>query len=76
METINTLEGQVANLTDHVLLLEIERDLAITQRGALEDEVSSLTLSLHEIEEKISMISGVLYNAVMDCPRNKSRIQT
>ncbi len=68
VETINTLESQVANLTDHVLLLEIERDLAITQRGALEDEVSSLTLSLYEIEEKISMISGVLYNAVMDCP--------
>ena len=29
--------------------------------------VSHMT-SLYEIEEKISMISGVLYNAVMDCP--------
>ena len=68
METINTLESQVANLTDYVLLLEVERDLAITQKVALEDEVSSLTISLYEIEEKISMISGVLYNTVMDCP--------
>ena len=29
--------------------------------------MSSLTLSLHEIEEKINMIS-VIHNAVMDCP--------
>ena len=68
VETINILEQQIANLNGYVLLLETERDLAITQKETLEDEVSSLTLSLHEIEEKISMISGVLHNAVMDCP--------
>ena len=68
LESISILEQQIANLTGHVSLLETERDLAITQKEALEDEVSSLTLSLYEIEEKISMISGVLYSAVMDCP--------
>ena len=67
-ETINILEQQIANLSGYVLSLEIERDLAITQKETLEDEVSSLTLSLHEIEEKINMISGVIHNAVMDCP--------
>ena len=64
LESISILEQQIANLTGHVSLLETERDLAITQKETLEDEVSSLTLSLYEIEEKISMISGVLYSAV------------
>ena len=68
LESISILEQQIANLTGYISLLETERDLAITQKETLEDEVSSLTLSLYEIEEKISMIAGVLYSAVMDCP--------